>query len=44
MKMGCVGCLLLLIGIIFFAAVAGGFDSMSLLSHRGWMVSRAMRA
>jgi DNA-binding CsgD family transcriptional regulator/tetratricopeptide (TPR) repeat protein len=24
------------------AAVAGGFDSMSLLSHRGWMVSRAI--
>jgi DNA-binding CsgD family transcriptional regulator len=24
------------------AAVCGGFDSMSLLSHRGWMVSRAI--
>ncbi|MDQ1422821.1 MAG: hypothetical protein QOD72_319, partial [Acidimicrobiaceae bacterium] len=24
------------------AAVCGGFDSMSLLSHRGWMVSRAL--
>jgi len=29
MRMGCVGCLLLLIGIIFFAAVAGGFLFLS---------------
>ncbi len=29
MKMGCVGCLLLLVGIIFFATVAGGFLFLS---------------
>src|SRR5207249_2369004 len=29
MKMGCVGCLFLVIGIIFFAAVAGGFLFLS---------------
>ena len=29
MKMGCVGCLLLLVGIIFFTAVAGGFLFLS---------------
>src|SRR6266446_5239781 len=29
MKMGCVGCLFLLIGIIFFGAVAGGFLFLS---------------
>src|SRR6266567_1115667 len=29
MKMGCVGCLFIVIGIIFFAAVAGGFLFLS---------------
>lgn len=29
MKMGCVGCLVLLMGILFFAAVAGGFLFLS---------------